>query len=84
MQRARTKKILDVIKPRKALSSVLIDDGSRTETFRMSGEFRLAHINYTEVETSFHVHMLGRTTFGSPKSKNISNPKNGHQTNRTI
>ena len=29
-------------------------------------------------------HLLGRTTFGSPNSIYLSNPKNGHQTNRTV
>ena len=28
--------------------------------------------------------VLGRTAFGSPNSIYLSNPKNGHQTNRTI
>ena len=27
--------------------------------------------------------VLGRTAFGSPNSLHLSNPKNGHQTNRT-
>ena len=28
--------------------------------------------------------LLGRTAFGSPNSIYLSNPKNGHQTNRTV
>ena len=30
------------------------------------------------------IEILGRTAFGSPNSTYLSNPKNGHQTNRTI
>ena len=33
---------------------------------------------------AFSTAVLGRTAFGSPNSIYLSNPKNGHQTNRTV
>ena len=56
-------------------------------TLRTSPAASKVHQNNETTKAKKHKHPcaeLGRTTFGSPKSIYISNPKNGHQTNRTI